>query len=243
MLKCLVKIFKPSHKRKKATARTVTMREYDELFSNNSRDQRSEALKHALDIRKFEIDLYWKRATYYWAFMVSIFVGYTTVYAKDSTSHNQDLMVAFSCLGVIFSFSWFLANKGSKQWQENWENHVDMLEDKVIGPLYKIVMKRPEPRTCSQCLSNLFLGPGEYSVSKINQLISIVVFLFWCFLLLKSSGVVDFYFENFIVKWPFIFVALGFCILLLTCCKTHIGNQHHLALRRRSRIIQTKSDE
>jgi len=29
-----------------------------------------EAYNVALDIRKFEIDLYWKRATYFWGFLV-----------------------------------------------------------------------------------------------------------------------------------------------------------------------------
>jgi tRNA A-37 threonylcarbamoyl transferase component Bud32 len=37
---------------------------------------RKEALKQALDIRKFEIDLYWKRATYFWAFIAVSFAGY-----------------------------------------------------------------------------------------------------------------------------------------------------------------------
>ena len=29
------------------------------------------ALEHALDIRKFEIELYWKRAAYVWAFIAA----------------------------------------------------------------------------------------------------------------------------------------------------------------------------
>ncbi len=32
-----------------------------------------EALKHAHDIRKFEIDLYWRRAAYFWTFIAAAF--------------------------------------------------------------------------------------------------------------------------------------------------------------------------
>lgn len=38
------------------------------------------ALALALDIRKFEIDLYWKRATYFWAFIAAAFAGYALTY-------------------------------------------------------------------------------------------------------------------------------------------------------------------
>jgi hypothetical protein len=35
----------------------------------NEKDKRYVALQTALDVRKFEIDLYWKRATYFWPFI------------------------------------------------------------------------------------------------------------------------------------------------------------------------------
>ena len=42
------------------------------------------ALNLALAIRKFEIDLYWKRATYFWAFLAVTLAGYFTLLAaKD----------------------------------------------------------------------------------------------------------------------------------------------------------------
>lgn len=46
-------------------------------------------------------------------------------------------LLIFSALGLFFCFSWYLASRGSKHWQENWENHIDMLEDDITGPLYK----------------------------------------------------------------------------------------------------------
>lgn len=76
------------------------------------------ALERALDIRKFEIDLYWKRATYFWAFIAAALTGFVIVQASSS-SNKTDLSVLLSNLGIAFSFAWLCVNRGSKQWQEN----------------------------------------------------------------------------------------------------------------------------
>ncbi|EJL27031.1 hypothetical protein [Brevibacillus sp. BC25] len=118
----------------------------DLLDSENRKYKRDEkqleALKMALDIRKFEIDMYWKRATYFWTFIGASFAGYFVlingnVNAAERLHWGHILIV--SILGFLFSFSWFLVNRGSKFWQNNWERHVDYLEDDIMGPLYKTV--------------------------------------------------------------------------------------------------------
>jgi hypothetical protein len=164
-------------------SREISQEEYRADFAD--RYKKAKALKYALDIRKFEIDLYWKRATYFWAFIGATFAGYGAVQAS-SVESKADLSVVLSCLGIVFSFGWFCANKGSKQWQENWENHVDMLEDDVIGPRYKIVLGRQEPKGFKQRAKDLIIGPARFSVSKINQIISLFVTVLWIVLLLKS---------------------------------------------------------
>ena len=53
-----------------------------------------------------------------------------------SAEHMKDKefnAYVLACVGLIFSLAWFLTNRGSKYWQENWENHVDMLEDGTTG--------------------------------------------------------------------------------------------------------------
>ena len=45
------------------------------------------ALAYALDIRKFEIELYWKRATYFWGFIAAAFAGYALTY-KTAAEHE-----------------------------------------------------------------------------------------------------------------------------------------------------------
>ena len=99
----------------KAMSERISQEQYQEAFAGDRKKEK--ALEHALDIRKFEIDLYWKRATYFWAFIGATFAGYGAVQAS-SLSSKTDLSVVLSCLGIVFSFGWFCANKGSKQWQE-----------------------------------------------------------------------------------------------------------------------------
>jgi hypothetical protein len=136
------------------------------------------ALQHALDIRKFEIGLYWQRATYFWALIAVAFAGYFAILAAEHMSEVDKTFNAFviACVGLIFSLSWFLANRGSKYWQENWENHVDMLEDGITGPLYKTILHRPKN---ANRILRAIEGPAPFSVSQINQWVSLFTLLIW----------------------------------------------------------------
>jgi len=140
------------------------------------------ALGYALDIRKFEIELYWKRATYFWAFIAAAFAGYALTY-KTATDNEPWLSLIFSALGLVFSFAWYLVNRGSKFWQNNWERHVDLLEDMTLGPLYKVVAINAE--------HNPLTAAGQFSVTKLNQMLSLYVTLVWVVLLAKSVGPID----------------------------------------------------
>ena len=148
--------------------------EYD-LYGN--KDARKAALEQALRTREFEISLYWKRTAYFWAFIVSIYVAYFNVFdvkncGETLTFIRPASLIALSFLGFFFSLAWFMVNKGSKFWQENWEIHVSMLEDDVIGPLYKTHLN---PSYSSKFgLTSAF----DFSVSKVNMVASFVVGLF-----------------------------------------------------------------
>ena len=132
------------------------------------------ALEFALDIRKFEIGLYWKRATYFWAFIAAIFTGFFALKAGKS-SINPYYFLLLGILGYIFSFSWYMVSRASKFWQQNWEMHVDMLEDEFIGSIYKIV-KNPDNLSIIRPLDSY-----ACSVTKINQLISIFLSFAWIY--------------------------------------------------------------
>lgn len=145
--------------------------------SKESDTRAGRALAAALDIRKFEIDLYWKRATYFWAFIAAAFAGYALTY-KSSNEGESWLSLLFSALGLVFAFAWYLANRGSKFWQNNWERHVDLLENVTLGPLYKVVAVNSG--------GNPLIAAKQFSVTRINQMLSLFVTVVWLVLFLKS---------------------------------------------------------
>jgi len=158
--------------------REVEDKEYNSHFIESSTfPYRAEkiheyAYKVANDNRKFEINNYWKRANYYWLFQASVYAGYfysITTEKNDYLCKNPEIIVGVTCLGFLTALAWFLSNIGSKQWQQNWENHVDALEDGITGPLYKIVSNN---RTLS--------------VSKINVLVSLFSVIAWVLLGLNT---------------------------------------------------------
>lgn len=95
---------------------------YEKFFQDKDGEEikckKKEALNYALDIRKFEIELYWKRAAYFWTFISVTMAGFI-VAQKIGEGDKAYLSVIISCLGFVFSFAWFYVNKGSKYWQEN----------------------------------------------------------------------------------------------------------------------------
>jgi len=125
------------------------------------RERAERAFEMVLDTRKFEIDMYWKRATYFWAFIASAFVGYVTLLEKG-LNYSAFIII---CTGFILSCAWHLTNLGSKSWQRHWEKHLDLLEDPFVGPLYKTIY--PEK---------------TFSVTKINAIVSFVFCVVWILL-------------------------------------------------------------
>ena len=198
--------------------------------------KREAALQLALDIRKFEIELYWKRATYFWGFLIVIFGGYFAVLTvkNDEIPYKDESLVLISCLGTIVSWSWYLVNRGSKFWQNNWEIHVDLLEDDFTGPLYKLVFNK-EKETMKENLVNFlkpktYLKAGKYSVSKINQALSLYIFCIFFGMALSnlikllpgnlSIGNFDIKYEHSV--YFFAGLTLIFCIVILPLCKSDL---------------------
>jgi hypothetical protein len=183
---------------------------HDDYFSKIKCPRK--ALEMALDIRKFEIELYWKRATYFWTLMAAVFTGY---FALKNIDGNTDVFL-ISCLGVILSAAWFSVNRGSKYWQENWERHVDVLEDEEVGPLYRMTISRDQFRWWK-------LWDGyPYSVSKINNLVSLFVLFIWVGLAVHSSPMWPFLLTQFefltrikIGKWLIAILTIFFFTLII----------------------------
>lgn len=157
-----------------------------ESLNDSKHNRLTVAFNHALEVRKFEIDLYWRRSTYFWAFIAASFAGYFVIISSKNINQYKELTIAIALIGLLFSFGWYLVNRGSKFWQENWEEHIGMLETEIIGPLFRTVNNPRKYR-----LSKITDG-YPFSVSKINQILSFAVILIWIYILIYS---IDFYFE------------------------------------------------
>ncbi|MDE5898339.1 MAG: hypothetical protein K2H09_03625 [Treponemataceae bacterium] len=136
------------------------------------------ALEKAHDIRKFEIELFWKRGTYFWAFILASYTAYffTLSFNKENLFSSEIIILVLLCvtsfLGFFFSYSWLLVNKGSKYWQKNWELHIDCLEQEITGNLHKTFLDTAK----NGCESSPFsVAPYDYSVSKVTTIGSLVM--------------------------------------------------------------------
>lgn len=196
----------------------MTPEEYKKQFAEPSpkwsKDDQKEsdtragrALAHATDIRKFEIELYWKRATYFWAFIGATFAAYALTYKTSIEDREPWLLMLFSSLGLVFAFAWYLVNRGSKFWQNNWERHVDLLEELTLGPLYKTI-------ATDTASKNPLTAAGDFSVSKINQVLSVFVTLVWAILFTKSLWPISICLEPNLGKIA-VGVITGACLLML----------------------------
>lgn len=131
-------------------------------------EQRLEkAYSKAWENRNYEIDKFWTRAAYFWGFIVLIFGCYISLLTSEHSQKALDMRLDLYLilLGFLFSLSWYLVILGSKSWQKNWEAHIDRLEEYVSGPIYKTIY---------------YSGKRFYSVSKLNEVMAMVVFGVWC---------------------------------------------------------------
>jgi hypothetical protein len=140
-------------------------------------DVRLRALERAHEIRAFEIDLYWKRAGYFWAILAIAFAGYFAGSKYSSKFANAII----SDLGLVISLCWYLVNRGGAAWQQNWEFHIDLLEDELTGPLYKTRFNRQEYSFLD------ISGPYPFSPAQCNALVSLFVALSWMGLFTVSN--------------------------------------------------------
>lgn len=139
-------------------------------FSENDADtsphsKREKALNRAYALRTFEIEHYWKRATYFWGFQIAIFAAFGLLWKDPITNQPGPIAVGLSILGVLTAVANCLSAIGSGFWQRNWERHIEMLEDGIEGRLYKTVW--------------LFDGKVSFSVSRINKLLGYFMVFFW----------------------------------------------------------------
>jgi hypothetical protein len=206
-----MKIIKYIYSEKNSGLTELSEEEYIAQLVDICPEKAERAFERAWLTRNFEIEMYWKRATYFWAFIASTFVGYFALvasenYVKDDRFNHVEVYFLI-CIGFVLSLAWHFTNIGSKSWQRHWEVHVDLLEDAFTGPLYKTV--HPQQ---------------TFSVSKINEIVSFVFVLIWLLLgvkyffdqnLIRSAG------ENYLINWFVVASTVISCLVVVSMIFGH----------------------
>lgn len=189
----------------------ITEEDYFLYFDNrkwNNNDNKEvkenvykEAFKIALDTRKFEIELYWKRSNYFTLFIGIVFVGLYTIYDKSDSIELSILEIILSILGYFLSLLWYLSNRGSKFWHENWEEHISVLGRKIGCPIFDIG-KTPNKKITA--MTDYY----PFSVTKINHLVSIFITISWFVILISLLAIKVPKTFNFDYKCCYVFIYL-----------------------------------
>lgn len=157
------------------------------------------ALDFAIRTREFEIGLFWKRSNMFMLLTGAAFVGlYTVTNASgiynllitrlSKKGHSLDdaitnliqgsyfyaLIIAFA--GLVFAIAWHLICRGSLFWQKNWEAHIAALQRPLMGPIYDYAHYDDDDATNKVCNP---LEAYPFSVSKIMNVTTFAVILFW----------------------------------------------------------------
>ncbi|MDQ4086840.1 MAG: hypothetical protein M3177_02310 [Pseudomonadota bacterium] len=133
------------------------------------------ALARAHELRKFEIENYWKRSSYFWGFQLVSF-GALALTAKDGQFHPPIVLVV-SVLGALAALTGVLSARGSKFWQANWEGHVDFLETAVEGNLHTTALVDKEI---------------SFSVSRVNERFLEVLLVGWALAFVSAASTLVF---------------------------------------------------
>lgn len=143
------------------------------------------AVQKAFDIahdnRKLEIQLFWQRSLFFWGFVAAALVGYLAA-IKDASL----VAIIFALFGLVCSIVWSQGNRGSKYWQEYWENKVNILQHHTTGNIfYDRKPKNPK-------FWDVFAG-RRISVSKLTMALSDFTVFLWfllCLLTFVDSDVI-----------------------------------------------------
>jgi hypothetical protein len=157
-----------------------------------------ETLDRAHEIRKFEIELYWKRATYFWAFQLIAFT-LLGLLVKDGNLQYPQLLLVPSSIGVITGLAGYFTARGSKFWQENWESHIDLLEVEMKERLTQVIISRRHP---------------QFSLSRTNEFLLSLLTIGWAMILI-AGGIPKL--AQLVAAHPLRCYWIGVVIVVLAC--------------------------
>ncbi len=134
-----------------------------------------------LDLRKFEIENFWKRALFFWGALAIVLLAYS----KNELGLEYQPIIAF--IGFLYNIIFSLSLRGSKYWQEHWEVMATEYENKNNFSLVNEANYKPD-------FKSFFTHPYRFSVSKLTMLLSDITALMWFMLWVKD--IISFVFND-----------------------------------------------
>jgi len=131
------------------------------------------ALDRAYELRTFEIGLVWARATYFFTGQAAIFAAFALLIKEDDVA-AVFIAGALAILGSMTAWLGHLAAHGARFWQQNWEHHIDLLEDELEGRLHKSIVQNR--------------GDLRFSVSRAQIALTRIQIIFWLTMLAATPS-------------------------------------------------------
>lgn len=140
------------------------------LMDPSNKERLEKALEVAVDNRKFEIDLLWRRSLVFWGFVAALSVSIGSV-----RTISPNLTIIMSAMGALFSFIWSLVNRASKSWQESWETKAKRIFESLYDnpDMYKRLKEENQEKVFP------LLRPAEFSLSRLLMALSDYSVFFW----------------------------------------------------------------
>lgn len=167
--------------------------------------------ERAFELRKFEIEHFWKRSWFFGALLIALSAGYFSM-EPENQSHN---CIYISFITFLVCFAQSLMNRGSKYWQERWEYFTKNREVKL-----GIEVTRTETESAmalydeiSMKSANFFTQAWRFSVSKITFLVWDLIAWFWLFIWIRDTQILN-AFQN-PAKYHCRFWAIAFHLFLV----------------------------
>ncbi|POD99245.1 RipA family octameric membrane protein [Pectobacterium odoriferum] len=164
--------------------------QYRDYFTQEDIDKLREAYNKSHDIRKFEIELYWKRATYFWTLTAALitFLGLavTTYFGKSTIADPIKILsvsLAITILGLLLTIITLFMSQAGKYWQTNWEYHINSLEFIFSGNLHKTHLKNKKNEI--------------FSISKLNESAQFLFVVFWA---MSFNFITSEFHESYFIK-------------------------------------------
>jgi hypothetical protein len=164
-----------------------------------------------LACRNAEIELFWKRSSYYWVFVAAALVAYGGL-GRD----NRTFRLLISSFGLMSSLAWLLGNIGSKWWQENWEQKLKEISPEVVGA--DIFTPRSPESMSKDTWSTPII---RYSVTRLATLLSEFVVILWIAIFLKEIfgllgiEIANSYVHRLVAVFVFV-ITVAFLVLMIS---------------------------